>query len=613
MSGRSGRVFGGVRRDRIHIGPARSDGARHGEWFARKPLHITTTPHPRTRYKDRQSVTHPLRGADILARSLAAAGTRKVFSLSGNHVMPIFDATIEANLDIVHVRHEGAATHMADAWGRLTGEPGVCLFTGGPGHANAVGPLVTALGAESPVVMLSGHAPLGQLGFDAFQELRQAEMAAPAAKASWTAQTAQGLGADIARAMRIARSGRPGPVHVSIPTDIMEVLVDDGARWIAQPDATRAPSAALAPDVAAAIVAQLRNARRPLVLTGPMMGNGNARRLREQLAQVSGVPVLYMESPRGVADPTLGAVAEILAQADLVLMLGKKLDFTVRFGQEPLFAANCRFIQVDPEPVALERARLASGDPARIVFATLADTIPAAQALIAAWSAGKPITGGWAAEVAAAQAFRPDEWKTISSREGAIHGLHVGQAVRGLIDRLTDPIYVSDGGECSQWSQACVGERAAMRMTNGPGGAIGGGVAFAIGAALAHPRSPVVLTIGDGSFGYHMAEYETAVRCKAPFVAIVGNDACWNAEHQIQLRVYGAERAIGCEMLATRYDQVVTALGGHGELVTRVAELPAALDRAIQSGKPACLNVMVQRVAAPTFSRRALQPTVSGT
>lgn len=557
-------------------------------------------------------MTQSLRGADILARSLAAAGTRKVFSLSGNHIMPIFDAAIDAKLDIVHVRHEGAATHMADAWGRLAGEPGVCLFTGGPGHANAVGPLVTALGAESPVVMLSGHAPLGQLGFDAFQELRQADMAAPATKASWTAQTAQGLGADIARAMRIATSGRPGPVHVSIPTDIMEALVGEGARWIANPDSCRVAPASLAPEVAESIVAQLRKARRPLVLTGPMMGNGNARALREKLASASGIPVLYLESPRGMADPTLGAVAEVLAQADLVLLLGKKLDFTVRFGHAPLFDASCRFIQIDPEPEALSRARLAIGDATRIVFAALADPVPAAQALIVAWSAGKPIGGAWAEEVTAAMTFRPDDWQSIVSREGAIHGLHVGQAVRGLIDRLKDPIYVSDGGECSQWSQSCVGERASMRMTNGPGGAIGGGVAFAIAAALAHPRAPVVLTIGDGSFGYHMAEYETAVRCKAPFVAVVGNDSCWNAEHQIQLRVYGAERAIGCEMLTTRYDQVVTALGGHGELVTRAADLPAALDRAIQSGKPACVNVMVQRVAAPTFSRRAIQPTVSG-
>lgn len=169
------------------------------------------------------------RGADILARALARAGTRTLFSLSGNQIMPVYDAAIDAKLDIVHVRHEAAAVHMADAWGRLTGEPGVALVTGGPGHGNAVSALYTALAAEAPLVLLSGHAPLAQLGKGAFQEMRQAEMAAPVAKASWTARSAEGLGQDIARAFAIARSGRPGPVHVSLPFDVLEAAAGDAA------------------------------------------------------------------------------------------------------------------------------------------------------------------------------------------------------------------------------------------------------------------------------------------------------------------------------------------------------------------------------------------------
>ena len=131
-----------------------------------------------------------LRGADVIARGLARAGTRQVFALSGNHVMPVFDAALDAGLSLLHVRHEAAAVHMADAWGRLTGEPGIALVTGGPGHANAVSALYTALAAQSPLVLLSGHAPLAELGKGAFQEMRQAEMAAPAAKASWTVRSA---------------------------------------------------------------------------------------------------------------------------------------------------------------------------------------------------------------------------------------------------------------------------------------------------------------------------------------------------------------------------------------------------------------------------------------
>ena len=129
-----------------------------------------------------------MRGADVIARSLAVAGVRHVFALSGNHVMPLFDAALDAALSLVHVRHEAAAVHMADAWGRLTGEPGIALVTGGPGHANAVSALYTALASESPLVLISGHAPLDELGKGAFQEMRQAEMALPVTKASWTAQ-----------------------------------------------------------------------------------------------------------------------------------------------------------------------------------------------------------------------------------------------------------------------------------------------------------------------------------------------------------------------------------------------------------------------------------------
>jgi acetolactate synthase-1/2/3 large subunit len=163
-----------------------------------------------------------LRGADVLARALAQGGTRRLFSLSGNHIMPVYDAALDARLAITHVRHEGAAVHMADAWGRLTGEPGIALLTGGPGHANGVGALYTALAAESPLVMLSGSAPLSELGRGSFQEMPQAELAATVTKESWTAQKAEALGEDIARAMRIARSGRPGPVHVILPFDLLE-------------------------------------------------------------------------------------------------------------------------------------------------------------------------------------------------------------------------------------------------------------------------------------------------------------------------------------------------------------------------------------------------------
>ena len=166
------------------------------------------------------------RGADALVQSLQHAGVNRVFTLSGNHIMPLFDALFESGIELFHTRHEAACVHMADAHARLTGTPGVALVTGGPGHANAVSALYTAQMSEAPVVLLSGHAPNGQLGQGSFQEMLQADMAAPVTKASWVAASAAALASDMTRAMQIAQSGRPGPVHLSLPTDALEDTLD---------------------------------------------------------------------------------------------------------------------------------------------------------------------------------------------------------------------------------------------------------------------------------------------------------------------------------------------------------------------------------------------------
>jgi thiamine pyrophosphate-dependent acetolactate synthase large subunit-like protein len=216
-------------------------------------------------------MTVTLRGADIAARSLERLGCRHVFTLSGNHIMSIFDAALETQLDLVHVRHEAAAVHMADAWGRLTGEAGVAMVTGGPGHANAVGALFTALGAESPLVLLSGHAATWELGRGGFQEIRQADMAAPVTKASWTATSAATLGRDIGEAVRIATAGRPGPVHLSLPSDLLEARVESGA--IVWPDGEVAPAPALEPEAADSALVAIKQAARPIILAGPLLSN----------------------------------------------------------------------------------------------------------------------------------------------------------------------------------------------------------------------------------------------------------------------------------------------------------------------------------------------------
>ena len=539
------------------------------------------------------------RGADVVARTLARAGVKRVFTLSGNHVMSIFDAAPAAGLDLVHVRHEAAAVHMADAWARFTGEVGVALATGGPGHANAVPALYTALASESPVVLLSGHSPLDEMGRGAFQEMRQADLAAPLAKASWAVKSASELAPDLARAMRSAASGRPGPVHLSLPGDALDATLADPAL----PDASAfvAPIGALAPAAAEAVLGELARAARPVILVAPTLLRGAGREAASRLAAATRVPLAGMDSPRGLAEPALGALAEMLPQADLVVLLGKPLDFMLKFGRPPLIAPGCRFVQIDPDPAMLDRTSREVG--AQLAFGAVADAATAAAALAGPAAKRSWPKSGWFDEVTAAIAHRPAAWANVSSaREGRVHPLDVCRAVQRVLDRHDDAALICDGGEFGQWAQATLSAR--HRTTNGPAGAIGAAVPFAVAAKLAFPDAPVVVMSGDGSFGFHMGEYDTAVRSGAPFIAVVGNDARWNAEHQIQLRAYGPERAVGCELLPTRYDLVAAGLGGHGEHVTRAADLAGALDRAVASRRPACVNVAIEGLAAPDLSRR---------
>jgi acetolactate synthase-1/2/3 large subunit len=483
-----------------------------------------------------------MRGADVVARTLAKAGTRYVFTLSGNHVMPVFDAALDAKLSLIHVRHEAAAVHMADAWGRLTGQPGVALVTGGPGHANAVSALYTALASESPLILLSGHAPLDELGKGAFQEMRQAEVAAPLCKASWTARSADRLGEEIARAWREALSGRPGPVHLSIPNDLLDAMVDVQLPTDFSAERTKSDRS---------LEAVLKAAQRPLIIAGPAA-------MRET-KRPSGIPVIGMESPRGVNDPSLGRVAEVLKQADVVLLVGKQRDFTLKFGKA--FGERCRVLE--------------------------AESFPAVDAP----------SSSWLEDVEAAVRYRPPEWKTIQSKD-LVHPVELCGEVQKLLD-APNAVLVSDGGEFGQWAQACL--NAPRRVINGPAGSIGSALPFAAAAKLAAPQAPVVAMLGDGTFGFHMSEIDTAVRYGLDYIAVVGNDATWNAEYQIQLRAYGKDRAQGCELLPTRYGSVAAAMGAHGEDVSSIAGLAAALERAMAAKKPACVNVMIERLPAPKY------------
>jgi acetolactate synthase-1/2/3 large subunit len=529
------------------------------------------------------------RGADLVVATLAERGVRQLFSLSGNQILSVYDATIGRDMRIIHTRHEAAAVHMADAWGRLGEEPGVALVTAGPGHLNALSALYGALMAESPVVLLSGHAPAGQAGRGAFQEMDQTGAAAPVTKASWVAKDASRLGEDIALALEASRSGRPGPVHVSLPGDLLDAKVTESPSGVI--DGARGSMSVAEADLRR-LRELLEGARHPLILLGPAMARPTRRAAVERLAGPTGIPALPMESPRGVNDPWLHMATNCLGQADLVLLLGKRLDFAVRFGGAPSFAPTCRFVQVDWDAEALDRSgRVALGlvtDPALLAVRLAADAVP----LAGRWRE-------WGDEVAAARAAVPAEWEALrSGSRTPMHPLRVCAGIQPLLDR--GAILVADGGEFGQWVQA--GCEAGTRMINGLSGSIGSALPLALAAKLRHPDRAVIAALGDGTFGFHAFELDTAVRAGLPIVAVVGNDGRWNAEHQLQLQHYGAERTVGCGLLASRYDLVAAALGGHGEHVERPEDLAPALERALSSGMPACVNVMIDSVAAPTYS-----------
>ena len=533
-------------------------------------------------------------GAELLIESLIAAGVKHLFTLSGNQILSLYDASIGRDIDLIHTRHEAAAVHMADGWGRLTEQPGVALLTAGPGHCNAISALYGALMAESPMVLLSGHAPHAQIGSGAFQEVDQVATAKPVTKAAWLVEDPNHLDEAITTALSLACEGRPGPVHLSLPADVLEATVSPQSLQGTDKNAASI-GVASASDVDD-ILRQLTEAEHPLILAGPAMGRPLRWTAVERLSEATGIPALPMESPRGVNDPWLHQATNCLSKADLVLLVGKKLDFSLRFGQPPFFSEECRFIQIDADASQLR--------PEKPVVLTIhaEPTGIVRQLMIVAQafedSQRERHHDSWQAEVIAAQKATPLEWEQIcGSVEQPIHPLRVCEALQPFLD--DDAVFVSDGGEFGQWVQA--GLEAQQRLINGPAGSIGSSIPMGLAAKLAHPQRPVFVFLGDGTFGYHAMELDTALRYHLPIIAVVGNDARWNAEHQLQIQNYGEGRTVGCELLPSRYDKVIKALGGHGEFVEHPDDLTPAVARALASGLPACINIAIESVSAPTF------------
>ena len=534
-----------------------------------------------------------MRGADVLIKTLEKSGVRHLFSLSGNQIMPVYDASIDSAIKITHTRHEASTVFMADAYAQLTGELGVALVTAAPGFGNALAPLFTAWSSETPVLFLSGDSPVAQDGHGAFQEFDQVAASSPFTKFSKRVMSADDMAADVLQAISLAKSGRPGPVHLALPFDVLNAHTSapDGQNSSANDNAPSAPDAQ---DIKT-IVSALASAHTPVIITGPALNKTRSGTLLSELQDAAQVPVLALESPRGLKDPSLGSLPKVFAEADLIVNLGKRVDFTLGFGKAQNFAPNCKWIVVDPEPEARTQANLNLGD--RLQHLIDGDANAFARTLLSAhMQSPSADRKSWLAKVTDLTASR-DFASAQSVPPGSISPLALCEAVKSFIDNVDEPLLICDGGEFGQWSQAVLSAK--ERVINGPSGAIGGCLPYALGAKYARPNATIFALMGDGTVGFQFSEFETAAREKLPFVLVIGNDACWNAEHQIQLREYGPERLVGCMLSEARYDLAVAGLGGHGEFVTELADLKGAIERAIASGKPACVNVRMAGLPAP--------------
>ncbi len=454
-------------------------------------------------------------GAALLARALKQAGSGPIFTLSGNQVLPVYDAGIDAELRFVDTRHESAAAHMADAWGRLTGQPGVCLVTAGPGHTNALTGLATAWMAESPMVLLSGGADYAHLGKGGFQEIDQLGLARPICKAAWMPSSPAELPQLVAHAWRTAQEGTPGPVHITLPFDVLQQEIDPSTfPGPAPADFEPTHRRADADDVRRA-AERVARAERPVVLGGPAAWRGAAgARLRELLAR-SGMPGFLIASPRGLTDPSLHGLGSERAQdADAVLPLASQ-DFTIGSAARRALAESAAVIQVAPEQREIGRNR-----PAEIGLVGDASTVPG-QLVQAAGVVAWP-EAGWRGHLDRLRAARAPARRQRDDRRGTTPPA----ARRRRRRRAAARGRLRGSGRRRSWPVGPLGPRRPGRIRRSATASWAASAcrAFAIAAAIARPRRTRWRSSGTAPSCFHgMERYGRALR--VPCVIVVGNDA----------------------------------------------------------------------------------------
>ena len=529
-------------------------------------------------------------GGHLVARALKAEGIEAIFTLCGGHIIDIYDGCTDVGIRIIDVRHEQAAGHAADAWTRLTGIPGCAVVTAGPGVTDVVTAVANAWRAQTPMLVLGGQGPLQQAHMGALQELDHVGLMRPITKFATTIYQTQRIPEILGMAFRQAYSGRPGPVFVEIPADVLFAPVAESA--VVDPGQYRSPGKVHGDvrlvEEAARLLAQ---AERPAVLAGSQVWLCRGVAELQAFAEAASLPVYLNGSARGALPPghpllLVRSRREALARADVILVIGTPFDFRLGYGKR--LAADARVIQVDLDYGELGHNRGVdvgiTGDAAAVLGQL--------NAALGKVSPGR--TRAWLEQLRTAEkkALEAD-LPLMNSDAVPIHPLRLAKEINDFLTE--DSIFIGDGGDVVTISASVIQtRRPGQWLDPGPLGTLGVGMPFAIAAKVAHPHKEAFVLFGDGAFGLNGFEFDTALRFNLPVVTVVGNNAAWNQIRYGQIERYGEARGDIANLLApTRYDRVVEALGGHGEHVTEAKDIRPALERARAAGKAACVNVMI--------------------
>jgi acetolactate synthase-1/2/3 large subunit len=554
-----------------------------------------TTTAPRETAPATKTVT----GGHLVARALKAEGIEAIFTLCGGHVIDVYDGCTDAGIRIIDVRHEQSAAHAADAWTRLTGIPGCAVVTAGPGTTDAVTAIANAWRAQVPMLLIGGQGPLQQAHMGSLQELDHVGLMKPITKFATTVYQTQRIPEMLGMAFRQAYNGRPGPVFVEIPADVLFAAVPESA--VVDPGQYRSHGKVQGDEKLVEQAARLlAAAERPAVLAGSQVWQCRGVTELRQFAETARVPVYLNGAARGAlpADHPLLFVRsrrEALANADVILVIGTPFDFRLGYGKR--LAAGARVIQVDLDYGELGHNRGVdvgiTGDAAA-VLKQLTAALPSPPAPLPQGARGDSGRQAWLAKLTEAERkAKEKELPLLNSDAVPIHPLRLAREINDFL--RDDTIFIGDGGDVVTISAAVIQpRRPGQWLDPGPLGTLGVGMPFAIAAKVAFPQKEALVLFGDGAFGFNGFEYDTAVRFNLPVIGVVGNNAAWNQIRYGQIARYGKEKGDIANLLApTRYDRVVEALGGYGEHVTQPKDIRPALERARESGKPACVNVMV--------------------